>query len=334
MSCAFDIAEGTGRVEDLGVVHHDADGPVGHPARPVLHFPLRMDPARRSVGRVHDTVALRVAACLLHRLEVVHRPPVVRMDPLERVFHARRARCRIEPPEAEDVPVPSAFAGRDLAFPEAEPAEFLGRVEQLALAARLAGQEARRADVGEVPEDAGAEQAGACIDPERGAVGGAQLDGDRVERACVERGGQAPARGVAGSAFRRERVDGRAAIGGDAGRGDEALVGPLEPAVAAAHGHQLQALAEQRRQHVGRWGVVEWRNGSVAHGCPAGARAAPEAAKSSRRAGLSGAPSQASATCSTSLPKFSPRNSRQSVSGKVSRPTTTSSRLVIRPSFR
>ena len=45
-------------------------------------------------------------------------------------------------------------------------------------------------------------------------------------------------------------------------------------------------------------------------------------------------PSQASATCSTSLPKFSPRNSRQSVSGKVSRPTTTSSRLVMRPSFR
>jgi drug/metabolite transporter (DMT)-like permease len=41
-----------------------------------------------------------------------------------------------------------------------------------------------------------------------------------------------------------------------------------------------------------------------------------------------------SATCSTSLPKFSPLNSRLSVCGKCSRPRTTSSRLFMRPSFR
>ena len=43
---------------------------------------------------------------------------------------------------------------------------------------------------------------------------------------------------------------------------------------------------------------------------------------------------QPSATCSTSLPKFSPRKSFSSVSGKVSMPATTSSRLFIRPSRR
>ena len=40
------------------------------------------------------------------------------------------------------------------------------------------------------------------------------------------------------------------------------------------------------------------------------------------------------ATCKTSLPKFSPLKSLSSVSGKVSRPATTSSLLFITPSFR
>ena len=60
-SCALTSLERARRVVGLGVVHHDAEGAVGRAARPVLHLPLRVDPARLAVG-VDDAVALRVAA--------------------------------------------------------------------------------------------------------------------------------------------------------------------------------------------------------------------------------------------------------------------------------
>ena len=128
-----DVAQRARRVVGLGVVHHHAEGAIGHAARAVLDLPLRVDPARLAVG-VDDAIALRVAAGAARRFGIGHARAVVGMDALDRVAVVRRAVRRIEAPEVEHVLVPATLAGRDVALPDAEPAELLRRVEQLVLA--------------------------------------------------------------------------------------------------------------------------------------------------------------------------------------------------------
>jgi hypothetical protein len=66
------------------------------------------------------------------------------MDAHDRVAVVRRARGRVQAPEVEHVLVPAAFAGRDVALPDAEPAELLRGVEQLSWRAARAASARER----------------------------------------------------------------------------------------------------------------------------------------------------------------------------------------------
>ena len=134
-----DVAQRPRRVVRLGVVHHHPEGAVGDAARAVLHFPLRVDPARLAV-RVDDPVALRVAAGAPGRLGVGQARAVLRMDALDRVVVGGRAGGRVDAPEAEHVLVPAPFTRRDLALPDAQAAELLRGVEQFLLRAARAAR--------------------------------------------------------------------------------------------------------------------------------------------------------------------------------------------------
>ena len=208
LELGIDVDQGPRRLVGLGVVHHDSDGAVGRALRAVLHRPLRMDQAGLAVG-LDDAVALRIAAGALRRLGVDHLHPVVGMDALDRLLERRRAGRRVEAPEAEHVPVPAAFAGRNAPLPEADAAELLGGVEQLALAAGLGGEEAGRADVGEGPEHQLGRASGPHVDPERRVVGGAQAQA-ASSRACRRRGRRRASR----ASNRRPRPRRRSRSGG------------------------------------------------------------------------------------------------------------------------
>jgi hypothetical protein len=130
-----DPAQRARRLVCLGVVHHHADRAVGHAARAVLHLPLRVDPARPAVG-MDDAVALRVAADASRRVGIDRGRAVFRMDALDRLAVVRRSFGRVDAPEVEHMLVPATFAGRGGGLPDAEPAEFLGGVEQFLLARR------------------------------------------------------------------------------------------------------------------------------------------------------------------------------------------------------
>ncbi len=208
LELGVDVDKRPRRLVGLGVVHHDPDGAVGGALRPVLHRPLGVDQAGLAVG-LDDAIALRIAASAPGRIGIDHRHPVVGMDALDRLLERRRAGRRVEAPEAEHVPVPAPFAGRNAPLPDADAAEFLGDVEQLALAVRLGGEEAGRADVGEGPEQALGRAPGAHVGPEQRVVGGAQPQAGRLQQAGGQSGAELLARRVArraaGSAVEQAR---------------------------------------------------------------------------------------------------------------------------------
>ena len=186
---------------DLGVVHHDADGAVGHAVRAVLHLPLRVDPARLAVG-LDDAVALRVAAGAARRLGVDHVARSSGWMRCDRLLERRRAGRRVDAPEAEHVAVPAALAGRDLALPDADAAELLRGVEQLGLAVRPARRGAGRVASVKVQSTPPARRR-AGVDPERRVVGGRA-------GAARRRLGAARAATAGGERFARRARGGRA----------------------------------------------------------------------------------------------------------------------------
>jgi len=332
------VVERARRLVRFGVVDHDADGAVGNAARAVLHLPLRVDPARLAVG-VDDAIALRVAAGAARRFRIDAGGAVVDMDAIDRLAVVRRAVGRVEPPELEHVLVPAALARRDVAFPDAEPAELLRGLEQLVLARGACGKPARQRDVGEHPEDDVAGDAhAACVGPHRLAVGAAQLERAALAFACAQHASERQPRFGACRALQREVEQRRVRPTVVAGRRREPAVDPEQLPAHVGHREQLAALGEERLEQLRRQRCRARIVRSVAHrpsAAPALAAGSPRTAlRSLARRDAAGPAAQRSATCRMSLPKFSPRKSLSSVSGKVSKPTTMSSRLVMRPSLR
>ena len=241
----------------------------------------------------------------------------------------RRAGRRVDAPEAEHVPVPAAFAGRDARAPRRR----CGRTPAPCRAARPGGAPARRGTRVELTS--------------------AKVQSDARPRDA--RRGRRP------RAARRRRLRRRSSpLSSAPAASSRANEQPRVESPAAASAATVEQAASPRRPaqpvaaRSGRWPRRSCRSPSVqreqvaallderlqqrrpARGRP-GSRGRSWAAATVYRPGgppSSAASTQASATWSTSLPKFSPRNSLSSVSGKVSRPTTTSSRLFMRPSFR
>ena len=320
LELGIDVAQRPRRVVGLGVVEHDAEGAFRHAARTIANFPLRMDPARRAIA-LHDPEALRVAARAPGRLRVDRAHAVFRMHLLDRAREARRAGRRIEVPEPEHVLVPTTFAGGDLPLPDAEATELLGRIEQFVLPGRALFERLDVRDVDERPENAARKPRRVRVDPDGLAACAAQLDPPGVRPLRAQQARDAEAAGRTGSARRREVQERRLGSADRAGRVGEALVAPEDRAGRVGDGEQVTALRDQRLEEIGR---------QLSHDAIVRAPAPGANAREGRpRAGF-----QSFATCSTSLPKFSPRKSLSKVSGKVSRPTTTSSRLFMRPSFR
>ena len=170
-----DVAQRARRLVGLGVVHHDAEGTVGNAARAVLDLPLRVDPAHLAVA-LDDAIALRVAAGAARRVGVDPARAILGMNVLDRVVVVRRSLGRIDAPEAEHVLVPAAFARGNRALPDAEPAEFLGGLEQLVLArARVASARVRVTSLSVQRTHAPSARA-VRLDPERRSRRAAQLD--------------------------------------------------------------------------------------------------------------------------------------------------------------
>ena len=299
----------------LGVVDHDADRALGHAVRRVLHLPLRMQALHGSVGQQH-AIACFVPARLACRLRVVGGRPVVRVDALRGDLEVRRAAVRVHAEEAEHVAVPAPFAGRDLAFPNAEPAELLGGVQQLGQALPLA----------QVLQAHGEMRAAHCA-----GVAGDRLGRQRAPAGVARRvapgqlhplhrspRGQRLGNGGPGAfAGHRQQVGERPAerhARAAAARALEGRIDPDDAPRAVQQRHQVGAEGRERGP-----GALRLRPGGGVHAVvgTTGRSVTPHCA-----------------TCSTSLPKFWPLKSFSSVSGKLSRPATMSSFDFIRPCFR
>ena len=163
-------------------------------------------------SRLDDAVALRIAAGAARRLGVAHARAILGVDALDRLVVVGRAAAGSMPQKPNTCWSQRPFAGRDLALPDAEPAELLRGVEQLVLARRARGQRALARHVGERPDDAAGDARRVDVDPERLARRAAQLQHAavgalRAEHAANDSRASEPALpGIVKSSKRRRRA--------------------------------------------------------------------------------------------------------------------------------